>query len=80
MARLGPQPRWCTNMLANEIGGEGRQLVNATLAELNGHVAAHDLTGLRQALANGDTSFLAPRRATRSLVLPAAAPAPRRRS
>jgi hypothetical protein len=38
------------HMLANEIGGERRQPVTIALAGLNGHVAAHDVTGLRQTL------------------------------
>jgi hypothetical protein len=33
-------------MLANEIGGERRQPLTIALARLNGHVAAHDVTGL----------------------------------
>jgi hypothetical protein len=35
---------------ANEISGERRQLVNTTLAGLNGYVAAHNVTGIRQTL------------------------------
>jgi hypothetical protein len=37
-------------MLANEIGGERRLPITVALAGLNGHVAAHDVTRLRQAL------------------------------
>jgi hypothetical protein len=45
------------HMPANEIGSERRQLVRATFAAFNGHVASHNVTGLRQA-------FVEPRQKT----------------
>jgi hypothetical protein len=37
-------------MASNEIGGERRELPTIALERLNGHIASHDVPGLRQSL------------------------------
>jgi hypothetical protein len=37
-------------MASNEIGGERREPLTIDLTAINGHVAFHDVPGLRQAL------------------------------